>query len=144
MPSAAKPLFRPEALRPLLRAFAVPAAAAARAKLADWAKLLASKQAEAMKETELLPDFITDVFVGVLGYTGPAGGADRFPREVVGVDGRGRRAPAAADQLLLLGVHADHGPALPQEAPPPGDLAELPVPVGVAGPVRRLHGALRP
>jgi len=50
MPAAAKPLFRPEALRPKLSAFTVPpSAAAARIKLAQWTKLLATKQAEAMK-----------------------------------------------------------------------------------------------
>ena len=63
MPTAAKPLFRPEALRPKLSAFIVPpAAVAARLKLAHWVKLLGTKKAEAMKETELLGDFIADVF----------------------------------------------------------------------------------
>jgi hypothetical protein len=75
MPTAAKPLFRPEALRPKLSAFTLPpAAAAARIKLAHWSKLLGTKKAEGMKETELLGDFIADVFVHILGYTGP--GAD--------------------------------------------------------------------
>jgi hypothetical protein len=62
MSTAAKPLFRPEALRSKLSVFTVAlAAAAARIKLAHWAKLLGAKQAEAMKETELLGDFITEI-----------------------------------------------------------------------------------
>jgi len=75
MPTAPKLLFRPEALRPKVSAFSLtPAVVAARAKLANWAKLLESKRAERMKETELLGDFITDVFGQLLGYTGPASG----------------------------------------------------------------------
>ncbi len=91
MPAAAKPLFRPEALRPKLTAFTVPPpAAAARIKLAHWSKLLGTKKAEAMKETELLADFIADVFGHVLGYTGPAAGAERYTlkREATAVDGK--------------------------------------------------------
>ncbi len=79
MPSPAKPLFRPEALRPRLTAFTVPPAAIeARAKLANWAKLLDSKQAQKLKESELLADFITDVFCTVLGYAGPAADPERY------------------------------------------------------------------
>jgi hypothetical protein len=92
MPAVAKPLFRPEALRPKLSAFSVPAAVvAARSKLGNWTKLLATKQAETMKETELLGEFITDVFGQLLGYTGPAGGTARYTlkREAtVQVDGK--------------------------------------------------------
>jgi hypothetical protein len=92
MSTAAKPLFRPEALRPKLSVFTVPpAAAAARIKLAHWAKLLGAKQAEAMKETELLGDFITEIFGQLLGYTGPAGATERYTlkREAtVQVDGK--------------------------------------------------------
>jgi hypothetical protein len=73
MPIPAKSLFRPEALRAKLAAFAVPpAAAAGRGKFANWTRLLGTVGAERMKETELLADFIRDVFVDVLGYTGPA------------------------------------------------------------------------
>jgi hypothetical protein len=90
MPAAVKPLFRPEALRPKLSAFTVPPTAA-QPKLADWARLLGSKKAETMKETELLGDFIADVFVQLLGYTGPASGGDTYTlkREAtVQVDGK--------------------------------------------------------
>ncbi len=69
MPADVKPLFRPDALRPKLAGFAVPpAAVAARPKLAVWVKLLASDASRQHKETELLPNFITDVFEAILGY----------------------------------------------------------------------------
>ena len=59
MPAAAKPLFRSDALRPRLSTFSPDAAAvAARPKLANWVNLLRSKQAERLKETEVLGDFI--------------------------------------------------------------------------------------
>src|SRR5262245_9247439 len=91
MPAAPKPLFRPESLRPKLSLFALPPAAlSAREKLARWAHLLRPGKL-AMKETELLPDFITDVFGSVLGYLGPASGAEPYTikREAtVKVDGK--------------------------------------------------------
>ena len=92
MPTGEKPLFRSETLRPKLSAFLPPpAAAAARGQLTNWANLLASPQANALKETELLGDFIADVFAHLLGYTGPAAGAERYTlkREAtVEVDGK--------------------------------------------------------
>jgi len=91
MPAPAKPLFRPEALRPKLSQFTLPPfAVAARDKLARWAQLLARTK-HAMKETELLPDFITDVFGSLLGYLGPASGTDPYTikREAtIKVDGK--------------------------------------------------------
>ena len=73
MPTDPKPLFRPDALRPKLAVFTLPpAAAGARPKLGNWKSLLHSKAAEKMKETELLGDFLRDVFGDVLGYAGPA------------------------------------------------------------------------
>ena len=75
MPSEAKPLFRADALRPKLVGFRLAATVGeARKKPAHWVDLLASKKAEAMKETELLPLFITDLFERLLGFTGPASG----------------------------------------------------------------------
>jgi hypothetical protein len=92
MPTTAKPLFRAEALRPKLAAFTVPpAAAAGRAQLVNWANLLGSPPGEGKKETELLAEFITDVFSRVLGYTGPATAAAYYTlkREAtVEVDGK--------------------------------------------------------
>lgn len=65
-----KPLFRPEALRPHLAGFALPASApAGRDALARWAKLLGSKAGQKMKETELRDEFLYDVFRDLLGYT---------------------------------------------------------------------------
>jgi hypothetical protein len=72
MPIPIKPLFRPDALRPGLASFTLPAAAiAARPKLIAWAAMLGSGAADKQKETELLPGFISDVFEGALGYTRP-------------------------------------------------------------------------
>jgi hypothetical protein len=92
MPSEAKPLFRPEAIRPKLVPFNPPSVDSDhRKKLAHWAGLLATKQADAMKETELLGDFITDVFVNLLGYTGPASGTATYTlkREaLIQIDGK--------------------------------------------------------
>src|SRR5262249_31478484 len=68
-----------------------PAAAETRGKLANWAKLLDSKQAQKMKESELFADFITDVFGNLLGYAGPAGEFEGYTlkREAtVEVDGK--------------------------------------------------------
>jgi hypothetical protein len=53
--------------------------------------LLASGQADAMKETELLADFLHDIFSDLLGYTGPASGLPVYTlkREaLVEVDGK--------------------------------------------------------
>ncbi len=70
MPVEAKPLFRPEVLRPLLAAFRLPEqVAASRPRLGRWAELLATGKADAFKEKELLPDFLSDVVRGLLGYT---------------------------------------------------------------------------
>ncbi len=67
-----KPLFRPDAVRPKLKGFVVPTISESIShKLANWSNLLGSKQAEGMKETELLADFIRDVFVDLLGYVPP-------------------------------------------------------------------------
>jgi hypothetical protein len=73
MPAPVKLLFRAEALRPKLAAFhPPPIVIAGRTKFAGWTKLLASPNAAKMKESELLPDFIRDMFRVVLGFTGPA------------------------------------------------------------------------
>lgn len=87
-----KPLFHPEVLRQHLRSFALPAQVdSQQAKLAHWAELIASGRADQFKETDLLPDFITDFFCNLLGYTRPAGPAQSFTlsREThVEVDGQ--------------------------------------------------------
>jgi hypothetical protein len=42
------------------------------------AELITSGRADTFKETALLPDFLTDIFCGLLGYTGPAATADAY------------------------------------------------------------------
>ncbi|HEV3002973.1 MAG TPA: DNA methyltransferase, partial [Pirellulales bacterium] len=92
MPVEAKPLFRPDVLRAHLAAFDLPPRVAERREqLAHWADLLGSGRANQFKEQELLADFLTDFFVGVLGFTRPADGGDgfTFSREKhVEVDGK--------------------------------------------------------
>jgi hypothetical protein len=62
-----------------VRAFNLPERAGEwQPKLQHWAGLIASGRADDFKETALLPDFLTDIFCGLLGYTGPAGSADTF------------------------------------------------------------------
>ena len=69
-----KPLFHPEVLRQQVRSFNLPDQTAAwQPKLQHWAGLIASGLADDFKETALLPDFLADIFCGLLGYTGPAG-----------------------------------------------------------------------
>src|SRR5436305_2980383 len=78
MPVERKPLFRSEVLAPRAAAMVLDAAAdQARDLLRKWARLLASPRAEELTESELLPDFLTDVFYGVLGYRGPAAAGER-------------------------------------------------------------------
>lgn len=73
MPVEATPLFRTEILRPRLAAFDMPAPAAeGQERLQAWLDLLDSSAGMERKETELLPDFLTDVFQRILGYRGPA------------------------------------------------------------------------
>jgi hypothetical protein len=45
-------------------------------RLQHWADLLASGRADELKETALLPDFLTDICCGLLGYTGLAASGD--------------------------------------------------------------------
>ncbi len=58
MPVEAKPLFRPDVLRPYLAAFPLPERVQAhRPALARWTELFALGQADQFKEHELLHDF---------------------------------------------------------------------------------------
>ncbi len=90
MPTEAKPLFHPAAIRDGLKGFALPpAAVAGRAKVQDWAKQLADKKLDTKKETELLPGFVEDVFAGALGYTRPPAAPYTLKREsLIEVDGK--------------------------------------------------------
>jgi len=79
VPVEAKPLFRPDVLRPYLMAFQLPAHVPGfRPTLAHWAELIASGRADSFKEQEILPDFLTDFFCTLLGYTRPADGGERY------------------------------------------------------------------
>jgi hypothetical protein len=92
MPVEAKPLFRPDVLRPQLAAFSLPEPMERNIEpLRRWADTLSSPNADKLNEKELLPDFLTDVFCGVLGYTRIVDRKDRhtFSREkYVQVDGK--------------------------------------------------------
>ncbi len=79
MPVEAKPLFRPDVLRPHLQAFAWPKnLETTRAALTRWGNMLSSGRADKFKEQELLPDFLTEIFCEALGYTRPADHPERF------------------------------------------------------------------
>jgi hypothetical protein len=72
-----KPLFHPEVLRQQVRSFVFSEqTVACQPKLHHWAGLITSGCADTFKESELLPDYLTDIFCGLLGYTGPLGPAD--------------------------------------------------------------------
>jgi hypothetical protein len=92
VPVEAKPLFRPDVLRPHLAEFHLPGdVPAIRETFGRWASLLWSPQADTLKDKELLPDFLTDVFCGILGYTRAADNKDRYTfsgEKFVQVDGK--------------------------------------------------------
>ena len=92
MPIERKPLFRPDVMHQHLVGFPLPESVAAfRPSLVHWADLLASGRADKLNEKELLPDFLTDFFVGLLGYTRPADGGQRYTlsrEKRVQVDGK--------------------------------------------------------
>ena len=74
-----KPLFHPEVLRHQVRAFNLPKRVGDwQPKLQHWAGLIASGRADEFRETALPPDFLSDIFCGLLGYTGPAESPDTF------------------------------------------------------------------
>jgi hypothetical protein len=87
-----KPLFHLEVIRQHVRSFKLPEQVEdLKPSLQHWADLIASGRADDFKETDLLPDFLTDIFCNLLGYTRPAGPADTFTlsREThVEVDGQ--------------------------------------------------------
>jgi hypothetical protein len=124
VPVEAKPLFRPDVLRPRLAGFHLPGdAAAARDTLGRWAGLLWSPQADTLKEQELLPDFLTDVFCGILGYTRAVDNRERytFSREKhVEVDGKFADAvlgELGPDRARFVVAVEGKGPKDPLERP---------------------------
>ena len=92
MPVEAKPLFRPDVLRSHLSGFQLPDhVETLRPKLNHWAGLIASRRIDTFNEQQILPDFLTDYFVALLGYTRPADGSSRYTigrEEHVAVDGK--------------------------------------------------------
>jgi hypothetical protein len=92
VPVEAKPLFRPEVIRPRLTSFSMPASLQeGRERLGRWAGMLASGEADRFNEQQLLPEFLRDVFCGLLGYVGPWDGVDRYTlarEKHVPVDGK--------------------------------------------------------
>jgi hypothetical protein len=71
MPVEVKPLFRPDVLRPYLSGFQMPAVDTA--KLDHWASEISSGRVDRFGEREILPHFLSDFFIGILGYAPPAG-----------------------------------------------------------------------
>jgi hypothetical protein len=72
MPVEVTPIFRPDVIRQHVVGFVLPPQATVlRSALSDWASLLSSSHGSSYKETELLADFITHVFLEGLGYTPP-------------------------------------------------------------------------
>ncbi|MCX6877413.1 MAG: N-6 DNA methylase [Verrucomicrobia bacterium] len=112
MAAESRPLFHPEVVRRQLRNFVLPASVAdSRPRLQHWADLISSGQADQLKETDLLPDFLTDIFCTLLGYTRPAESPDCYTlsRETkVVVDGQqadavlGRFRPDQREYLVAL------------------------------------------
>ena len=91
MPVERKPLFRAEIVAPRAAASSLEDTAPAREILRRWADLLASPKATALNESELLPDFLPDFFVTLLGYHGPSGPGGRYTllrEKHVKVDGK--------------------------------------------------------
>ncbi|HEY2738791.1 MAG TPA: hypothetical protein VGK45_10325, partial [Thermoanaerobaculia bacterium] len=92
MPVERKPLFRAEILSPRAKELSLgDTVEPAREILRRWARLLASARAEELTESELLPDFLTEVFYHVLGYSGPTPAGERYTlsrEKRVEVDGK--------------------------------------------------------
>jgi type I restriction-modification system DNA methylase subunit len=71
MPVEVKPLFRPDVLRSHLSGFQLPGVDSE--ILNHWANEISSGRVDRFGEQEILPHFLTDFFINVLGYKGPAG-----------------------------------------------------------------------
>lgn len=97
MPVEAKPLFRPDVLRAHLEQFSPPPVDSD--VLNRWAEDINSKKVQRFREQELLPQFLNDYFVGLLGYRGPAG-HNRFTiRFEKSVEVDGKRADAVLGEF---------------------------------------------
>lgn len=124
MPADHKLLFRPEVLKPKAGFFQLPNfAKVARPKLAIWAAKFATNKLDKLKETELLPSFLAEVFGELLGYTGPASAGDTYTMKleaIIEVDSNradatfGTFGPAAPKYALVL---EGKGPLDPLDRP---------------------------
>jgi hypothetical protein len=126
MPIELTPLFRPEVLRSRLEVLSSDELAPERREIiARWVALLSSTHGGGLKETELLPEFISDVFHRVLGYSGPtsgqAGGSYTLRRErLVEVDGKvadGAIGTFGPGQDRAIAVIEGKGPKDPLDRP---------------------------
>ena len=122
MPTIDKPLFRPEALRSHLKGFEPSnESLVGRSKLKAWADKLSSQQLDKAKETELLPEFLSDVFGSVLGYVGQPSDPYTLKREaLVQVDGKFADAALgrfAAQGNTFVAVVEGKGPLDPLDRP---------------------------
>ncbi|MBR9804230.1 N-6 DNA methylase, partial [bacterium] len=92
MPVEPKPLFRPDLIRQHLKQFHLPQRVGSlREKLGWWTDLITSGRINEYKESQLLPDFLTDFFYGLLGFAGPVNASDGYTisrEELVKVDGK--------------------------------------------------------
>jgi hypothetical protein len=94
-------------------------------KLQEWARLVASGRADDFKETALPPDLLTDIFCGLLGYTGPAGASgiaadadeNTEVRSVIDVDSLGHIFEQSITDLERLRLSLEH-PNVGQRVPP--------------------------
>ena len=79
MPVEVRPLFRPDVIARRASTFPLPERVQeARGQLDNWAALVRGSGLVRFREQDLLPDFLSDIFGRVLGYTGPASGQPRY------------------------------------------------------------------
>lgn len=87
-----RPLFRPDVLADALRGYTPPPLEdEPRRKLRAWAEKIRTGEIDAQNERKLLPDFLTDIFEGLLGYRGFAETEDAqtiSKEQLVEVDGK--------------------------------------------------------
>jgi hypothetical protein len=124
LPTVAKPLFRPEVLRPYILSFQLPQRVESlRPKMIQWAEMFSSGRADSFKERELLPQFVSDFFFGILGYSGPSSDPDCYTISLekhVEVDGNfadaviGNFRPASQHYIIAV---EGKGPKDPLERP---------------------------
>jgi methylase of polypeptide subunit release factors len=126
MPVEPTPLFRQEVLRSRVGTLSPDELAPERREvIARWVALLSSVHGGGLKETELLPEFFSDVFHRVLGYSGPtggqAGGSYTLRRErLVEVDGKvadGAIGTFGPGQDRAIAVVEGKGPKDPLDRP---------------------------